>query len=107
MKLAVLRLLALGLSAAASVSRAAPVLTTLHAFTGGDDSNRPAGHLAFDSAGSLYGTACGANCGGDGHSTVFKLVPPAGGGTAWTETIVHRFSRAATLQTGVVFDTHG
>jgi uncharacterized repeat protein (TIGR03803 family) len=47
----------------------------------------PIGTLALDSAGNLYGvTSPTNNCG-----TVFRLSPPAGGGTPWTETLIYQF----------------
>lgn len=55
-----------------------------HAPVGSD----PAGALAFDSAGNLYG----ANFVGGAHSdgTIFQLTPGPGG--TWTEHLVHTFS---------------
>ena len=63
----------------------------LYSFQGGtSDGARPMAGVVTDSAGALYGTtyAGGAASGG----TVFMLVPPAQGQTAWTETLLHSFS---------------
>jgi len=65
--------------------------TVLHSFTGGTDGNYPKAGLIVDSSGVLYGTT--PNGGGTANSgTVFKLTPPATGQTAWTETVLHRFT---------------
>ena len=53
--------------------------TVLYSFTGGPDGGAPAGGLAIDSAGNLYG---GASSGGDPFNqcgTVFKLSPSPSG----------------------------
>ena len=60
--------------------------TTIWNFTGGPDGCGPTG-LIMDKSGAIYGTAyaggstaCSGGCG-----SVFELIPPAGGQTAWTE----------------------
>jgi uncharacterized repeat protein (TIGR03803 family) len=68
-------------------------LTTLYAFPSFGSGNSPRGGLAMDNAGALYGTTqyggmyqgnvCG-NC-----STIYKLLPPAAGQTAWTYQLLH------------------
>ncbi|HLW71258.1 MAG TPA: choice-of-anchor tandem repeat GloVer-containing protein [Candidatus Binataceae bacterium] len=77
--------------------------TVLHSFAGSEgDSNDgayPQG-LLVAANGTLYGTtgggglltfpACDTGCG-----TVFALAPPAIAGGAWSETILHSFSRSA------------
>jgi uncharacterized repeat protein (TIGR03803 family) len=63
---------------------------TIFTFTGGADGGVPIGNLATDSNGVLYGTT---NYGGSGnHGTVYSLTPPASPGSAWTETVLYRFS---------------
>ncbi len=67
--------------------------TTLYAFTGGQDGCHPNGLIADPSSGVLYGsTYSGAipNCNG-GCGTVFALIPPGQGQTAWTEQTLWRF----------------
>jgi hypothetical protein len=73
--------------------------SVLHLFTGGADGGLPAASLLADPSGSgvLYGTAStggsqncslgAANCG-----VVFKLTPPAGKATKWTETVLYSFT---------------
>jgi uncharacterized repeat protein (TIGR03803 family) len=66
----------------------------LYRFTGGSDGALPqTGSLIADNQGALYGTT---NIGGDSvnnaYGTVFKLTPPAKGQTAWTETVLYRFT---------------
>ena len=71
--------------------------SVLHMFTGGADGGLPAAALIADPDGSgvLYGTASAgggtcslgvANCG-----VVFKLTPPKGKVTKWTETVIYSF----------------
>jgi uncharacterized repeat protein (TIGR03803 family) len=61
--------------------------TVLYSFQGGNDAATPNSSLAFDAAGSLYGTAGGGSV---GQGTLFKLTPSGGG--HWTESIVHTFT---------------
>jgi uncharacterized repeat protein (TIGR03803 family) len=64
--------------------------TVLYQFAGGTDGSRPSGALLIDAQGALYGTT--ANGGSpDGLGTVFKLTPPAPGGSNWTEQVLYRF----------------
>jgi uncharacterized repeat protein (TIGR03803 family) len=65
---------------------AAPVETVLYRFTA--DGFIPVAGLIADKEGALYGTTEG----GFGPGTVFKLTPPAKGQTAWTETVLYRFT---------------
>jgi uncharacterized repeat protein (TIGR03803 family) len=60
------------------------VLRKLSALNG--DSN-----LVFDSNGALYGTSGGPAPSGP-NGTVFQLTPPAVGGGAWTESVLHQFT---------------
>ena len=50
----------------------------------------PYAGLIADREGALYGTTLSGGSGDNG--TVFKLAPPAKGQTAWTETVLYRFS---------------
>jgi uncharacterized repeat protein (TIGR03803 family) len=90
--------------------------TILYSFKGGtrDGSGTHATPL-FDGAGNIYGTtvsggltnskSCGGGCG-----IVFKLSPPKNGGTAWTETILHKFTGGAdggVAFAGLIFDSEG
>lgn len=65
--------------------------TLLHSFSNGSDGADPAGSLALDQAGNLYGTT---GSGGAAFGTVFELSPPSGGGE-WAETILHIFQGGA------------
>jgi len=68
----------------------------LHDFVDKNDGTLPASTLMFDQNGNLFGVANGGGSGSDG--IVFELSPPGPGGTSWSETIVHRFVRAAAGQ---------
>jgi uncharacterized protein YceK len=92
--------------------------TTLHHFAGGADGALPSGKLLVDGSGALYGTTiqggngvCDDGIGNNvGCGTVFKLVPPAPGGTAWTKTVVHDFQGVpdgAGPQGGLIADAAG
>jgi uncharacterized repeat protein (TIGR03803 family) len=62
----------------------------LWTFSGGADGAEPTCSLINDNAGNLYGTT---NWGGTGAvGTVFELSPPAGGGKAWTQTVLYNFT---------------
>ncbi len=78
----------------------------LYRFTTDAEGYYPQGGLIADASGALYGTtAAGGNTGctssytnGEGTQgcgTIFKLTPPAAGGTAWTRTALHVFSGGA------------
>lgn len=65
----------------------------LHRFGGGwTDGFGPANELIRDSTGSLYGVTTKGGRGGAG--IVFRLTPPAGGTSEWTESILYSFSDA-------------
>ena len=90
--------------------------TVIHNFTYGnkDDGAVPVGTFIFDKAGNLYGaTELGGNaCDyGYGCGTVFELTPPGANGSAWTETLLHRFSSAGPWPRqpggGLIFDNRG
>ncbi len=86
--------------------------TVLYDFMGGSDGSGPAfGNLAFDQAGSLYGTTQyggGTGCSGQGCGVAFELAPSQGG--QWTESILHSFGSGNDGQYplgGVIFDMAG
>jgi len=62
----------------------------LYAFQAGQDGFIPAGNLAIDARGNLYGITEGdgkcTSCG-----TVFKLIPPTVSGGAWSKHVLHYF----------------
>ena len=58
----------------------------LWSFSGGADGGHPQTALTLDAAGNVYGTTS------QGYGTIFRLTPPAGGGTPWTETTLWNFS---------------
>lgn len=74
-------------------------LSTLYAFTGGNDGSSPQSTLIADAAGSLYGTT---NLGGaintptctfvNGCGVVFKLIAGEHGQAPWTEIVLWTFS---------------
>jgi hypothetical protein len=81
------------------------------------DGNVPQGKLLLDTAGAIYGTTIEGGTGActDGLLTpvgcgiVYKLTPPGGGQTRWTETIIHHFQgpEGAFPQGGLIIDTTG
>ena len=82
-----------------AASQTAWTYQTLYRFQGGADGEYPSNPLVQDSNGALYGsTRWGGNgtC-PDAHGcgTLFELVPPAQGGTAWTKTILYTLSGSA------------
>jgi uncharacterized repeat protein (TIGR03803 family) len=69
--------------------------TVLYSFQNTPDGSNPAGRVATDKSGNLYGTTwyggtlangCGGYCG-----IVFELSPPSSQGGAWTENIIYNF----------------
>jgi uncharacterized repeat protein (TIGR03803 family) len=82
--------------------------TVLYSFKGGSDGATPIAGLIADNQGALYGTTAGGGSGNNG--TVFKLMPPAQGQMAWTETALYNFkggSDGATPIAGLVADNQG
>jgi hypothetical protein len=76
----------------------------LYEFTGNNDGAYPAGTVALDSFGNLYGGAYG---GLYGAGVIFEIVKPAGGITSWTEKTIYSFtgnSDGAAPQGGVILD---
>ncbi|MGD0364655.1 MAG: choice-of-anchor tandem repeat GloVer-containing protein, partial [Bryobacteraceae bacterium] len=72
----------------------------LYSFGEPPDGNLPQGGVIIGPNGALFGTTeyggdTPAGC-RDGCGTVFELDPPASPGGAWTETILHAFTGAAT-----------
>ena len=67
---------------------------TLHAFTSGADTEFPSSVLVRGTDGTLWGAAAGATPNRLGAT--FFLKPPAGGGKAWKETIIHTFTGGTT-----------
>jgi uncharacterized repeat protein (TIGR03803 family) len=67
--------------------------TTLYSFQSyGTTGNIPSSDLTIDSTGALYGTTY---VGGDSRcvcGVIYKLVPPAQKGGAWTEQVLHAFT---------------
>jgi len=80
--------------------------TVLYSFAGGNDGAFPAGILASDAAGNLYGvTEVG---GSSGAGTVFQLSPGSTGG--WTESVIYTFTGGADGRYptgGLTIDTAG
>jgi uncharacterized protein YceK len=75
-----------GLATAAS-------LKTLYTFTGGADGGVPFTGLIAGPHGSLFGTTlAGSASGPAAFGTVFQLVPPAQGQTAWTLSTLYTFT---------------
>jgi uncharacterized repeat protein (TIGR03803 family) len=63
--------------------------TVLHQFSG-SDGQTPLGRLSLDRNGSIYGTT---ELGGPAANGVaFRLDPPRGAQSAWTETVLHNFT---------------
>jgi uncharacterized repeat protein (TIGR03803 family) len=87
--------------------------TVLYHFTGGSDGSLPYAGLIADNSGALYGETQqgGSGCPQvNGCGTVFKLTPSAKGQTAWTETVLYRFtggSDGATPRAGLIADKQG
>jgi uncharacterized repeat protein (TIGR03803 family) len=71
------------------------------------DGSTPSANLVFDSAGNLYSTTLGG--GSENKGIVFELTP--GGGSVWTEAILHNFGQLAGDGTnpngGVILDARG
>lgn len=69
------------------------------------DGDGPDAGLIRDAAGRLYGTT--RHGGVPDLGTVFELVPPAAGKTAWTEIVLHTFCAKALCADGEVPNTTG
>lgn len=88
----------------------------LYSFQGLPDGADPAGEIAFDGAGNLYGATLdgGAdNCPGIAQcGAVFQLEPPTQKGGAWSESLIYVFKGKSyddgeTPGGGVIFDKTG
>ena len=96
----------------------------LYTFSGGTDGGTPESALIPGPNGVFYGSAfwggnvnsCPVGDFAQGCGTVYQVTPPTGGGTAWTETVLHAFSgvipdgqhpygNLALNSTGVLFGT--
>jgi uncharacterized repeat protein (TIGR03803 family) len=77
------------------------------------DGAGPCSGLIMDASGALYGTTIGGGATsqfGTGYGTVFKLMPPGPGQTAWTETVLYYFAGGADGQSpssGLTIDSTG
>jgi uncharacterized repeat protein (TIGR03803 family) len=71
------------------------------------DGGFPTGSLIFDRAGNLYGTTQQGGVSNDG--TVFELMPPAAGQTAWTQNVLISFdgTNGVLPSSGVIADAAG
>jgi len=93
------------------VSGAGPWMESiLHSFTNANgDGSQPFAKLLIGRDGSLYGTTFSGGNAGDG--IVFRLTPPAPGGTGWTESVLHSFaggtSDGAGPEAGLIADAQG
>ncbi len=88
--------------------------TTLYQFSNGSGGDYPSGPLAIDKDGNLYGTAGGGGivtdlCSG-GCGLVYRLSPPAPGGTAWQFKVLYKFQGGTDGSypvSGVIAGPHG
>jgi uncharacterized repeat protein (TIGR03803 family) len=81
--------------------------STLYSFVGGAEGSYPAGDLALDETGTLYGSTFE---GGIGDGTVFKLTPPSVTGGVWGHTVIYTFqggNDGSAPISGVVIDDTG
>jgi uncharacterized repeat protein (TIGR03803 family) len=72
------------------------------------DGVNPFAGVIFDSSGALYGTTVFG--GNSANGTVYKLTPPADGGTPWNETVLYNFTGGADGRYGsssLIFDSSG
>jgi len=78
--------------------------SVIYTFQGTPDGADPYS-LTGGSEGALYGLAC---CQGSANSfNIFKLTPPAPGGSAWTKTVIHSFSQAQAAATYITVGANG
>jgi uncharacterized repeat protein (TIGR03803 family) len=102
---------ALPLAALSPASHGASTETVLVNFGPSGDKTigaSPYSPLIFDPHGNLYGTT--ASGGKYSQGTVFKLTPPAAGGTAWTQTAIFSFNGTTNggyPTSGLVMDAKG
>jgi hypothetical protein len=90
--------------------------TILYTFQGGNDGFLPAGDLAWDAEGNMYGatqyggSAASCNAFYTGCGTVFELSPPKTQGAPWTEKVLYAFKGGVdgtNPNGGLVVDKHG
>ena len=62
----------------------------LYSFDAPNDGHGPQTGVVFDTHGNLFGTT--SSGGTSAYGTVFELTPPAAGGTAWAEQVLHNFA---------------
>jgi uncharacterized repeat protein (TIGR03803 family) len=81
--------------------------TVLYNFTGGPDGANPYSAIAFDSYGTLYGTAY--NGGASSAGVLFTLTPPGANQAQWTENVLYAFTGGAdgAHPGGLAFDMAG
>jgi len=65
--------------------------TSLYAFQDGNDGAVPGGYMVFDSRRNLYGATQQTGRGNGYSGAAFRLSPPAGETSVWTETTLHKF----------------
>lgn len=69
---------------------------TLYQFKGGTDGAEPVAGVVVDAKDVVYGTTSDQSNslvgGNSSYGTIFKLTPPPKGKTAWTKSLVHRFT---------------
>ena len=73
-----------------------------------DSSGTPVGELTIDESGAIYGVTDAS--GGSINGTVYKLTPPGGTQTNWTQTILGKFETSRTTanpNSGVLFGSDG
>jgi len=81
--------------------------TVIYSFTGGPDGGAPASGVVSDAKGTLYGST--ATGGSHQSGAVFRLSPPARGGT-WTERVLYSFNSidgALPYPSGLIFGADG
>jgi uncharacterized repeat protein (TIGR03803 family) len=77
----------------------------IYSFTGTYDGSGPAGPLAIDTSGNLFGTTQGG--GRFQGGTVFELSPASGGGWTFHHLLTFNYSNGASPQSGVILDSAG
>jgi uncharacterized repeat protein (TIGR03803 family) len=91
-----------------AISASAQTYNQIYSFGALPDGSFPAGHMAFDSAGNLYGATVYG--GAYSYGTIFELSPPASGSGSWTETTLYTFtgkSDGGDPYAGVTIDGRG
>ncbi len=79
--------------------------TTIFTFPGGAGGSDPVAGVVVDASGNVYGSTAR---GGSGSGIVYKLTPPTGSGTTYTETVLFTFSGAGGgVPNAVILDRSG